>query len=125
MAKYCLDKLHPKKVSYFDYQIEDYFCERAAVKKIDLSCRRAAGDTIFLEVKVVLKTHKYRFLKTFRIGLVSQILNNNNRFYLKLFEFLSRRRYRKCIFQIRLYAIKFQTAVNFSKLSTMRIKAAL
>ena len=33
MAKYCLDKLHPKKVSYFDYQIEDYFCERAAVKK--------------------------------------------------------------------------------------------
>ena len=52
MAKYCLDKLHPKKVSYFDYQIEDYFCERAAVKKIDLSCRRAAGDTIFLEVKL-------------------------------------------------------------------------
>ena len=45
MAKYCLDKLHPKKVSYFDYQIEDYFCEQAAVKKIDLSCRRAAGDT--------------------------------------------------------------------------------
>ena len=38
MAKYCLDKLHPKKVSYFDYQIEDYFCERAAVKKIDLLC---------------------------------------------------------------------------------------
>ena len=92
MAKYCLDKLHPKKVSYFDYQIEDYFCERAAVKKIDLSCRRAAGDTIFLEVKVVLKTHKYCFLKTFLNGLVSQILNNNNRFYLKVCEFLSRRR---------------------------------
>ena len=87
------------------------------MKKIDL--------TIFLEVKVVLKTHKYCFLKTFLNGLVSQILNNNNRFYLKLCEFLSRRRYRKCIFQIRLYAIKFQTAVNFSKLSTMRIKAAL
>ena len=88
MAKYCLDKLHPKKVPYFDYQIEDYFCERAAVKKIDLSCRRAAGDTIFLEVKVVLKTHKYCFLQTFLNGLVSQILNNNNRFCLKLCEFL-------------------------------------
>ena len=125
MAKYCLDKLHPKKASYFDYQIEDYFCERAAEKKIDLSCRRAAGDTIFLEVKVVLKTHKYCFLKTFLNGLVSQILNNNNRFYLKLCEVLSRRRYKKCIFQIRLYAIKCQTAVNFSKLSTVRIKAAL
>ena len=95
------------------------------MKKIDLSCRRAAGDTIFLEVKVVLKTHKYCFLKTFLNGLASQILNNNNRFYSKLCEFLSRRRYRKCNFQIRLYAIKFQTAVNFSKLSTMRIKAAL
>ena len=74
------------------------------MKTIDLSCRRAAGDTIFLEVKVVLKTHKYCFLKTFLNGLGSQILNNNNRFYSKLCEFLSRRRYRKCIFQIRLYA---------------------
>ena len=88
------------------------------MKKIDLSCRRAAGDTIFLEGKVVLKTHKYCFLKAFLNGFVSQILNNNNRFYLKLCEFLSRRRYKKCIFQIRLvlYAIKFQTAVNFQHL---------
>ena len=30
MAKYCLDKLHPKKFSYFDYQIEDYFCENCS-----------------------------------------------------------------------------------------------
>ena len=34
MAKYCEDKLHPKKVSYFDYQMEDYFCERTAEKKL-------------------------------------------------------------------------------------------
>ena len=34
MAKCCQDKLHPKKVSYGDYQIEDYFCERTAVKKL-------------------------------------------------------------------------------------------
>ena len=47
MAKYCLDKLHPKKVSYFDNQIEDYFCERAAVKKIDLSCWRGPGILFF------------------------------------------------------------------------------
>ena len=45
-------------------------------EKIDLSCR-AAGDNIFLEVKVVLKTYKYCFLKAFLNGLVSQILNNN------------------------------------------------
>ena len=30
-----------------------------------------------MEVKVVLKTHKYCFLKAFLNGLVSQILNNN------------------------------------------------
>ena len=47
MAKYCLDKLHPKKVSCFDYQIEDYFCERTAVKKIDLSCRRRSRGYYF------------------------------------------------------------------------------
>ena len=57
------------------------------MKKIDLSCWRTAGNTIFLEVKVVLKTHKYCFLKTFLNGLVSQILNNKNRFYLKLCDF--------------------------------------
>ena len=33
---------------------------------------RAAG-----EVKLVLKTHKYCFLKVFLKGLVIQILNNN------------------------------------------------
>ena len=50
MAKYCEDKLHPKKVSYFDYQMEDYFCKQRQRKKIDLSCR-ADGDNIFLEVQ--------------------------------------------------------------------------
>ena len=84
---------------------------------------RGWGYYFFLEEKVVLKTHKYCFLKAFLNGLVSQILNYNNRFYLQLCEFLSRRRCKK--FQIRLYAIKFQTAVNFSTLSTVLIKAAL
>ena len=80
------------------------------MKKIDLSCRRAAGDTIFLEVKVVLKTHKYCFLNTFLNGLVSQILNNNNRFYLKRYlfsDFESREVYHPCLKKITLSVFSF------------------
>ena len=47
MAKYCLDKLHPKKASYFDYQIEDYFCERAAEKKSIFHAGARAGILFF------------------------------------------------------------------------------
>ena len=81
---------------------------------------------IFLEVKVVLKTHKYCFLKAFVNGLVSQILNNNiTDFTWNYVNHCHADDIAVFFFQMRLYAIKFQTAVNFSALSTVRIKAAL
>ena len=66
------------------------------------------GDNIFLEVKAVLKTHKYCFLTAFLNGL--EILNNNITDFTENYVSFCH----AVCFQIRLYAIKFQTAINFS-----------